>query len=327
MGDHGAGGRYPEIEPYDHGALDVGDGNRLYWELCGARQGKPAVVLHGGPGSGCTPSARRLLDPAAYRIVLFDQRGAGRSTPHASDPETDLAVNTTGHLLADLERLREHLGIDRWLLLGGSWGSTLALAYAERHPDRVSQIVLASVTTTRRTEIDWLYHGLRRLFPAEWERLRSGVPGHEPDGDLVEAYARLLEHRDPAVRARAAWDWCAWEDAVVAVSSRAPRNPRYEDPRFRMAFARIVTHYFRHGAWLDEGILLRDAGKLAGIPGVLVHGRLDLAAPLVTAWELARAWPDSELVVVDEAGHDAGHPGMLERVVAATDRFRVAGPG
>jgi proline iminopeptidase len=198
---------YPPIEPYDQGMLDVGDGNLVYWETCGNPDGKPALTVHGGPGSGCSTGMRRV-DPDRYRAVLFDQRGCGRSTPHASDPATDMSANTTEHLLSDMELLREHLGIDRWLLSGGSWGSTLALAYAERHPHRVSEIVLSAVTTTRRSEIDWLYRGVARFFPEEWERFRAGVP--EADRDLVAAYARLMEDPDPLVRAQAANAWCAW---------------------------------------------------------------------------------------------------------------------
>lgn len=312
--------RYPEIEPYEQGMLDVGDGQRLYWEVCGNPGGKPAVLLHGGPGSGCTPSFRRDFDPERYRIVLFDQRGAGRSEPHASDPAVDLRTNTTHHLLVDIERLREHLGVERWLVWGLSWGSTLALAYAERHPDRVTEIVLASVTLTRQEDIEWLYHGVGRFFPDEWARFRDGVPAAERGGDLVAAYDRLLNHDpDPAVRERAARDWCDWEDAVVSLEPGYVRNPRYDDPRFRMAFARIVTHYFRHRAWLDDGELLRDAHRLVGIPGALVHGRLDLGGPPAAARELARAWPDSTLELVG-TGHTGGDE-MNERVVAATDRF------
>jgi len=312
---------YPDIEPYAHGTLDVGDGNRVYWEACGNPQGKPALVLHGGPGSGCTPGMRRSFDPARYRIILFDQRNCGRSTPHASDPATSLAANTTPHLLADIEQLRTTLEIDRWLVFGMSWGSTLALAYAESHPEHVSEIVLAAVTTTRPEEIDWLYHGAGRFFPDQWVRFREGVPPAERDGDLVEAYVRLLEHPDPAVRERAAANWCAWEDAVVATDPGAGPNPRYADPRFRMAFARIVTHYFRHNAWLEDGQLLRDAGRLSRIPGVLIHGRLDISSPLSTAWELAQAWPGSELVIVERSGHSCAEPGMAEAIVAATDGF------
>jgi proline iminopeptidase len=311
--------RYPEIEPYEHGMLDGGDGQRLYWEVCGSPSGKPAVVLHGGPGSGCTPGLRRYFDPEAYRIVLFDQRGAGRSVPHAGDPTVDLSTNTTHHLIADIELLREHLGVERWLVWGGSWGATLGLAYAERHPQRVAEVVLAPVSMTRPADIYWLYHGVGRFFPEEWARFRDGVPAPERDGDLVAAYYRLLNHPDPAVREKAARDWCDWEDAVVSLESNYQRNPRYDDPRFRMAFARIVTHYFHHNAWLEDGILLRDAHRLAGIPGVLVHGRLDLGSPAVTAWELAQAWPDAELELVG-TGHTGGDE-MTERVIAATDRF------
>ena len=318
--DEGTMDRYPPLEPYRTGMLDVGDGNRVYWEECGTPEGKPAVVVHGGPGSGCGPGARRLFDPERYRVVLFDQRNCGRSTPHAADPATDLRHNTTAHLVADMERLRRHLGIDRWLLYGGSWGSTLSLAYAERHPERVTEIVLAGVTTTRRREIDWLYRGVGRLLPEQWERFLAGA-GVPPDGDVVGAYARLMAHPDPAVRERAADAWCAWEDAVVSGEAQAPARP-YGDrpPAARLALVRICTHYFSHGAWLPEGALLAGAHRLAGIPGVLVHGRLDLAAPLETAWQLSRAWPDAELVVVGDEGHFGGGT-TTAHVRRALDRF------
>jgi proline iminopeptidase len=312
---------YPEIEPYDHGMLDVGDRNLVYWEVCGSPDGKPAVVLHGGPGSGCSTGMRRYFDPSVYRIVLFDQRGCGRSTPHASDPATDLSVNTTQHLIADLELLRRHLGIDRWLVLGGSWGSTLGLAYAEGHPDRVTEIILVGVTTGRRSAIDWLYRGVAPLFPEEWARFLAGVPAPERHGDLVETYHRLLEDPDPGVRVRAARDWSDWEWALTSIDPDAVPDARWSQPRFRLARARIVTHYFRHNVWLEDGVLLREAGSLAGIPGVMVHGRLDLGSPLVHAWELTRAWPDGELVIVSGAGHSSTDPGMSAAVVAATDRF------
>jgi len=312
---------YPPIEPYEQGMLDVGDENLVYWEVCGNPGGKPALVVHGGPGSGCSTGMRRAFDPDRYRVVLFDQRGCGRSTPHASDPATDMSRNTTGHLLADMERLRGHLGIDRWLLSGGSWGSTLILAYAERYPQRVSEIVISGVTTTRRSEIDWLYRGVARFFPAEWERFRAGVPEADRDGDLVAAYARLMQHPDPQVRVRAANDWSAWEDAVVSLEPNGKPNV-YSDrpPAALLAFVRICTHYFAHGAWLEEGVLLRDAGRLAGIPGVLIHGRLDLSGPLDTAWELARAWPDAELIAVTDSGH-TGSDTMRDRVLGALDTY------
>lgn len=312
---------YPEIEPYEHGMLKVGDENFIYWEVCGNPDGKLAVVLHGGPGSGCSSGIRRYFNPNDYRIVLFDQRNCGRSKPHASDLNTDLSANTTEHLLSDMERLRQHLGIDRWLLFGGSWGCTLGLAYAERYPHRVTEIVFGGVTMTRRSEIEWLYRGVAPLFPEEWARFRAGVHPGERDGNLVEAYYHLLQNPDPAVHMKAAKDWCDWETALVSLEPDTKPAPRRSQPAFQLGFARIVTHYFRHSAWLEDGILLQEAGSLAGIPGVLVHGRLDLSAPLVTAWELAQAWQDSDLVIVDKAGHDSSGPGIREALITATDRF------
>jgi proline iminopeptidase len=315
---------YPAIEPYEHGMLDVGDGNLVYWEACGNPNGKPALVVHGGPGAGCTSGQRRSFDPERYRVILFDQRGCGRSRPHASDPAVDMRHNTTAHLLRDMERLREHLSIDQWLLYGGSWGVTLALAYAEQHPDRVSAMVLLSVTSTRRREIAWLYGGVSRYFPEAYQRFRAGA-GH-PDSeivaaDLVAAYARLMEHPDRGVRERAAADWCAWEDAVISLERNGKPgaySARVDDAR--LAFVRICSHYFAHAAWLDEGALIRDAGRLAGIGGVLIHGRNDLGGPVITAWELARAWPGAELVVIEDSGH-TGSATMEKELIGALDRF------
>jgi proline iminopeptidase len=264
---------------------------------------------------------RRQFDPERYRAVLFDQRGCGRSTPHASDPRTDMSVNTTEHLLEDMERLREHLGVERWLLYGGSWGSTLVLAYAERHPERVSEIVILGVTTCRHAELDWLYRGVGRFFPEEWERFRNGVPASERDGDLLAAYARLLEDPDADVRAKAVSDWLAWEDAVVSLEEKGKPNA-YSDrpPDAQVAFVRTCAHYYSNRAWLEDGVLLRDAHRLAGIPGVLIHGRLDLGGPLATAWELARAWPDAELRVIEDSGH-TGSPDMAAAIGRALDGF------
>lgn len=302
--------------------LEAGDGNLVYWETCGNPRGKPAVVLHGGPGSGCTPWHRRLFDPGAYRIVLFDQRGCGRSRPHASRFDTSLEGNRTGNLTYDIERLRQHLEVDRWLVLGGSWGSTLALAYAERHPDRVSEIVLWGVTTGRRAEFDWLFRGgVAVLFPEQWERLRDAVPAAMREGDTVEAYSRLLNDTDQAVRERAALEWCRWESATPAWPPTDGLSPRFSDPDFRMAFARLVTHYVRHDAWLEDGILLRDADRIASIPGIMVNGRFDLQAPIGWAWELKRTWPRADLVIVDNAGHDASNAGITRELVRATDQF------
>jgi proline iminopeptidase len=314
-------GLYPETGPHDHGMLDVGSGHRVYWEACGNPAGKPAVVLHGGPGSGCSQYWTRFFDPTAYRIVLFDQRNCGRSTPSASDQTTDLTTNTTRHLLADIERLREHLDIDRWLVFGGSWGSALGLAYAQEHPERVSEIVLFSVVGGGRREVDWITRDMGRVFPEEWDRFRAGVPAADSDGRLVEAYSRLLDDPDPAVREQAAIDWCAWENVHVSIGAKRGSDSRYDDPVFRMTFARLVTHYWRHDGWLADGQLLRGVGRLAGIPGVLVHGRLDVSSPPDVAWHLARAWPGCELVLVDDGGHGTGVSGMAGSLVAATDRF------
>jgi proline iminopeptidase len=315
------GDRYPAIEPYEHGLLDVGDGHHVSWEASGNPAGKPAVVVHGGPGSGCGPGMRRFFDPTAYRIVLFDQRGCGRSLPGAGTSPAALEANTTKHLLADMERLRAHLGIERWLVFGGSWGAVLGLRYAELHPERVSEMVLTALATGRRAETDLLTRGLGRVFPEAWARFRAGVPEADRDGDLAAAYARLLVDPDPAVAAAAARDWCDWEDALQPDAAARFRD---EAPEYKLAFARLVTHYWSHGSWLDEGVVLRDAGRLTGIPGILVQGALDLGNLLGTPWELAAAWPGSELVLIDDAGHGSG-AGLEAAIVAATDRF--ARPG
>jgi proline iminopeptidase len=316
-------GLYPEIEPYDHGMLDVGDGNRVYWETCGNPHGKPAVVLHGGPGSGCSPYPRRYFDPAAYRIVLLDQRGCGRSTPHASAHDTDMSVNTTAHLIADLELLRRELGIERWLVWGASWGSVLGLRYAQTHPGAVSELVLTCVATGSNPEVALLTRGLGKLVPEAFEAFVSELPPTEREGNLAAAYNRLIESPDRAVRERAARAWTDWETAIVPAPPRS--EPRYEDPEFRMCFARTVTHYFGNDHFLgegnEEGVVLRDAHRLKGIPGTLVQGSLDLGNLTGVVWRLHHAWPGSELVLVDEAGHNASAPGVAEAVVAATDRY------
>ncbi|MET7485645.1 prolyl aminopeptidase [Streptomyces sp. NPDC005538] len=316
-------GLYPEIEPYDHGMLDVGDGNLVHWETCGNPHGKPAVVLHGGPGSGCSPYFRRYFDPAVYRIVLLDQRGCGRSTPHASAYDTDMSVNTTDRLLADLELLRRHLGIERWLVWGASWGSVLGLRYAQTYPGVVSELVLTCVATGSNPEVALLTRGLGRLFPEAFERFTGELPAGERDGNLAAAYNRLIESPDRAVRERAARAWTDWETAIVPAPPRS--EERYEDAEFRMAFARTVTHYFGNdhflGAGNDEGVVLRDAPLLKGVPGTLVQGSLDLGNLTGVVWRLHHAWPGSELVLVDEAGHNAGAPGVAEALVAATDKY------
>ena len=296
---------YPPIEPYDQGLLDVGDGNLVYWETCGNPDGKPAVMVHGGPGQGCVPNMRRMFDPSVYRAVLFDQRGCGRSRPHASDPGTSLEHNTTDHLVADMEALREHLGIERWLVTGGSWGTTLGLVYAERYPHRVSEIMLSAISTTRPSELDWLYNGVGRFFPEEWQRFsRVAVRFGRANGDTVNAYARLMEDPDPQVRNQAAVNWRRWEDVVLSLEPNAPpvadEDPPGDDT---LAFVRICAHYYSHGGFLKEGTVIHNARRLAGIPGVLIHGRLDLSCPATTAWELARAWPGVKLLIDDHSGH------------------------
>jgi proline iminopeptidase len=318
---------FPEPQVYDHGLLDVGEGNRIYWEGRGNPQGQPVLVVHGGPGSGRSRGAHKGFDPEGFQIVAFDQRGCGDSEPHAADPATDMAYNTTELLLADMETLREHLGIDRWLLYGGSWASTLILAYAQRHPSRAIGIILVGVTMTRPREIGWLYHGLRLLLPVEWERFRAGVPEPDRDGNLVEAYRRLMENPDLAIRQAAAHNWCAWEDAAIAHETLgSPGQYSAMQDAAKLAFVRICTHYFAHRAWLDDEQLLRNAHRLNGIPGILIHGRLDLSGPLLTAWELAQAWPDAELRIIEDSGH-TGSPSMEEAILDAIATFDPTRPG
>jgi proline iminopeptidase len=301
------------------GDLDVGDGNAIHWETFGNADGHPAVVLHGGPGSGASRAFLGFFDLERYRVVLFDQRGCGRSRPHASDPLTDMSTNTTAYQLHDIERLREHLGIERWLVLGLSWGSTLGLAYAERVTSRVSALVLVGVTTGRWSEIDWLYGGgLADALPAQWERFRAAVPEALRDGDLVEAYHQLLEDPEPEVRAAAAEAWTAWDWSSV---SRDPDAAPPADPAWQLARARLCTHYFHHRLWLDDGALLRNVGALADVPGAMIHGRHDLQGPASGAIELARVWPSAELVIVEDAGHSSGDTGMTDAVLAATTRL------
>ncbi|MFF2384112.1 prolyl aminopeptidase [Streptomyces sp. NPDC058108] len=314
---------YPEIEPYDQGMLDVGDGNRVHWEVCGNPDGKPALMLHGGPGSGCGPSYRRYCDPARYRIVLLDQRGSGRSTPHASDHGTDMSVNTTAHLIGDLERLRRHLGVERWLVWGVSWGSVLGLRYAQTCPGAVSELVLTAVATGSNPEVALLTRGLGKIFPEAFERFLAGLPEDERAGNLAAAYNRLLESPDAEVRARAARAWTDWETAIVPAPPRSVQ--RYEDAEFRTGFARTVTHYFGNDHFLgegnDEGVVLRDAPLLKGIPGTIVQGSLDFGNLLGVVWRLHRAWPESELIVVDDVGHTMGATGVVDALVAATDTY------
>ena len=316
---------YPPIEPYESGMLDVGDGNELYWEVCGNPDGKPAVMLHGGPGGGCTTDHRRQFDPAAYRIVLFDQRNCGRSKPHASDPAVSLEANTTWHLVADMERLREHLGIDRWLVFGGSWGSALSLAYAQAYPDRVTELVLRGIFTLRPFEMYWFYQeGASLIFPDLWEGYVAPIPEDERD-DLISAYRSRLNSFDDDVRLPAAKAWAQWEGATITLRPNADNIRHFGEPGTAVAFARIENHYFVNQGFLAEDQLIRDVHKIRHIPGVIVQGRYDVCTPAATAWDLHKAWPEAELHIVSDAGHAYDEPGILHHLIQATDRF--AHPG
>ena len=309
-------GLYPAIEPYRTGYLDVGEGHRLYWEQCGNPEGKPAVFLHGGPGAGCSPDHRRLFDPEIYNILLFDQRGCGRSTPHAS-----LEANTTWHLVADIERLREVAGVEKWLVFGGSWGSTLALAYAQAHPDRASELVLRGIFTFRQMELDWFFQsGASYLFPDQWESYLAPIPEAER-GDLVAAYHRRLTSEDPAVQLEAAKAWSGWEGATITLLPDPKLLEEHMSDSFAIAIARIENHFMVHRGWLEEGQLIRDVGRIRHIPGVIVQGRYDACTPPVTAWDLHRAWPEADLHIIPDAGHSFNQPGILDQLVRATDRF------
>lgn len=312
---------YPVGEARDSGWLAVGDGHELYWEEAGDPEGVPALILHGGPGSGFSATTRRFFDPDRYRIIGFDQRNAGRSRPSAAEPAVDLTTNTTWHLVDDIERLRVFLGVERWVLYGASWGVTLGLAYAETHPERVRAAVFAGVTTTRQSEIDWLYHRLRELLPEQWAAFRAGAPVGAADDDLVAGYNALMFDQDPAVREQAARDFHLWEGAMVLAEPGGKWPVQWDDPAYRLQRGRIVTHYFRHAAWLEDGRLLAGAARLAGIPAVLVQGMDDPQAPPHTAKELAAAWPGAELRLIAGEGHAASGAGMSDAIVATLDRF------
>jgi len=305
---------YPAIAPYVSGLLDVGDGHRVYWERCGTAGGIPAVFLHGGPGGGCGPSHRRLFDPARYDVLLFDQRGCGRSLPHA-----ELAANTTWHLVADIERLRAMCGHEEWLVFGGSWGSTLALAYAETHPARTSALILRGIFLLRQMEVDWYYQGgASWLFPDKWERFLVPIPEGERH-NLVEAYRRRLTGDDEATRLEAARAWAQWEGETITLLPDPATANGFGDAHFALAFARIENHYFLNKGWMEEAQLLRDAGRLHDIPGTIVQGRYDTATPMRSAWDLHRVWPEADFHLIPDAGHAYSEPGILDRLIRATD--------
>jgi proline iminopeptidase len=307
---------YPAIEPYRSGRIDVGDGHELYWEQCGNPAGIPAIFLHGGPGAGCSPAHRRLFDPERYNVLLFDQRGCGRSTPHAS-----LEANTTWHLVEDIERLRELAGVENWLVFGGSWGSTLALAYAETHRQRISGLILRGIFTMNQWEIDWFYQrGASQLFPDKWERFLEPIP-QEERGDLVAAYHKRLTDADPAVQLEAAKAWSGWEAGTVTLLPNETLVDEFTGDAFAIAIARIECHYMVNRGWLEEGQLTGGADRLRAIPGVIVQGRYDCCTAPAAAWALHRAWPEAQLHIIADAGHMYDEPGILDRLIRATDEF------
>ncbi|HWG77105.1 MAG TPA: prolyl aminopeptidase [Steroidobacteraceae bacterium] len=313
------GGLYPSIRPYQRAHLRVSALHEIYYEQSGNRAGKAALFLHGGPGGATEPAMRRFFDPRRYRIVLFDQRGCGQSHPHG-----ELRENTTWDLVADIEALREHLGIERWLVFGGSWGSTLALAYAQRHPERVSELVLRGIFLLRRSELEWFYEnpqGAGSLFPDLWERYVQPIPTAER-AHLMHAYYRRLTSPDAATRREAAHAWSCWEGATSFLRTNSAYVAKFDDADYASAFARIEAHYFVNGGFLEhEDQLLRDVGRMRHIPGVIVQGRYDVVCPLRSAWDLHCAWPEAQLRIVPDAGHSAFEPGITRELLAATDRF------
>lgn len=312
---------YPPIEPYDSGMLIVGDGQRIAWEVSGNPEGKPVVFLHGGPGSGISAWQRQFFDPEKYRIVLFDQRGCGKSTPHASEPAADLRFNTTAHLIADIELLRRNLGIAKWLVFGGSWGSALALAYAQAHPDAVSELILRGIFRLRRVELEWFCDGgAAVLFPELWEEFIAPIPVLERSR-MTEAYHRRLSDPDPAVHVPAGVAWAKWEASIVTLRPDADVVAAMTEPSAAVALARIENHFFLHRGWLSEGQLIAGVDRIRHIPAVIVQGRYDAGTPMMTAWDLHKAWPEAEFVVIDDAGHAASEPGIQEALRDAADLF------
>lgn len=309
---------YPELQPFNRGRLRVSPLHEIYFEECGNPRGKPAVVLHGGPGGGISPFLRQIHDPDSYRIILFDQRGCGQSTPHAA-----LEDNTTWHLVADMETLRQHLGVERWQVLGGSWGSTLALAYAETHPERVTELILRGIFTLRRSEIRWFYQeGADALFPEAWEGFLAPIPPEERH-DLLSAYHRRLTGPDAAEQLACARAWSQWEGSTLSLLPDEKRVQDFGAEHFALAFARIECHYFAHrGFFREDAQLLADAWRLKPIPGVIIQGRYDVVTPPRTAFDLHRAWPEAQFIMVPDAGHAAIEPGIADALVNATDEFR-----
>jgi proline iminopeptidase len=313
---------YPPIGPYETGMIDVGDGHSVYYERSGTPGAKPVVFLHGGPGGGFADDHRRLFHPEHYDVLLFDQRGCGRSTPHAS-----LEANTTWHLVADIEKLRTHCGHESWQVFGGSWGSTLALAYTQSHPERVSELVLRGIYLLTKAETNWYYQfGVSEMFPDKWERFVAPIPEDER-GDMMAAYHKRLTGDDPAAQIEAAKAWSLWEGETITLLPNPAMSSAHDEDHFALAFARIENHYFMHDGWLDEGQLLANAHRLHGIKGTIVHGRYDMPCPLRFAYALHKAWPQADFRIVEGAGHAYSEPGILDQLIRATDRYAGIGVG
>lgn len=310
---------FPETIPFTNGYLPMLDGHSVFFEVSGHPQGVPVLILHGGPGSGSSSTARRYFDPGKYKVIQFDQRNCGRSLPHASDPWIDLSENTLPHLLADIERLRVHLAIDRWQILGGSWGATLALAYAQHYPDRVTALNLNSVATTTPSEIDWITRGVGIFFPREWHEFSTFAEPESKSHDLVSAYYQRLLNPDATIHQPAADAWCRWESSILDVTAQYQPHPRWIDPRFRLCFARLVTHVWHHRAWMIEDQLINGMETIAHIPARLIHGRLDFGSPLDTAWTLKEKWPNATLQIVETSGHDIRDQGMIPAIMTAIE--------
>ena len=307
---------YPEIEPYEHGMLDVGDGHTIYWEACGNPKGKSALFLHGGPGGGCGKDHRRLFDPKKYRIILFDQRGCGRSTPYNC-----LKDNTTPHLVADIEKLRLLLKVESWIVLGGSWGSFLALTYAEKYPQRVSGIILRGIFSLRKKELEWFYQeGASFLFPESWSRF-VGILSPAERKNIMQAYKKRLASKDRKTKIEAARAWSNWEGETMCLIPEGEYKIDKSRDNFALAFASIENHYFTNKGFVKEGQLIRNAKKLSNIPGIIIQGRYDVVCPATTAWELHKNWPASKLIIVPDAGHAYNEPGTLDATIKATDSF------
>jgi proline iminopeptidase len=309
---------YPPIEPFNSGYLSVGDGNEIFWETSGNPKGQPALFLHGGPGGGIKTGYRRRFDPEKFMVVSFEQRGCGRSRPLATDSLSDLKSNTTQNLISDIEKLRSFFNIEKWLITGGSWGTTLALAYAQAHANRVVGLVLAAVTTTTEFEVSWITESMAELFPNEWDRFKKAVDDM-PGTRLIDKYYEAIRHPDQEVRLQVAKAWCEWEDVHPSLDPNYTSNPDFKDPKFCLQFSTLVIHYWKHSAFLKSEQILTQMNLISHIPGILIHGRYDVSSPMRTAWRLHQSWKNSELIIIDDEGH--GGPKMMGEMALAISRI------